>query len=67
MINHASAYNILSKLGMLTEDTIVNRCDKFNSIRQKITLNLEKAHKKACKRHFLQRRTRGISKKSSAK
>ena len=49
MCTHGSAYKLLDKLGMLTDDTLVKRTDKLASIREKIMRNLAKAHEKSAK------------------
>lgn len=49
MCMHGSTYPLLDKLEMLVDDTVVKRADKLSSIRENISLNLQKAHEKASK------------------
>ncbi|XP_059221564.1 uncharacterized protein K02A2.6-like [Stomoxys calcitrans] len=49
MILHGSTYDVLEKLDMLNDDTIVEHADRLQAIRDKISHNLDVAHEKASK------------------
>ena len=49
MCLHGSTYQLLQKLDMLTDDTLVNRTDKLTNIHKKIAQNLQVAHEKSSK------------------
>ncbi|GBP16026.1 Retrovirus-related Pol polyprotein from transposon 297 [Eumeta japonica] len=49
MCVHGTSYPLLEKLGMLKDDTFVERSDKLSHIRERLEKNLERAHEKATK------------------
>ena len=49
MVSHGSSYNLLEKLEMLKDDTIIKRKDKLSALTNKIEKSLSNAHDKATK------------------
>lgn len=62
MCLHGFSFNLLNKLNLLSDDTIVKHVDRMSMIRDKISQNLDSAHQKANKTYNLRTRVNTFEK-----